>query len=726
MDDNNEMASLSAPPPPSLAWVSPSGSGSSQRAVTEDLHAPPNLKPAVVPSDTGTWRRRNVALKNKAAAVWALTSAGASAAQRRRASKKELKVETKKAVAQAKSGVAVRSRANLDIGLASLYFLLLERSWSFCAAVFVGVVCTSLGGSALVLYATGGYDDSAGAVTTPLRMAASHIVTMSLSPYELEGSSTYALAVLQCFLGVLLNVFLFAAVVTKFQRPAAHVLFANSVCFCTRYGQPYLLLRLGNLLCNTLHRPELTLTLMRRETTPEGEDFISRQSLEVSCPPTLSAVATFTHRIDDESPLQGLTEAAAKRIVEGELFIQATFSAYDMIYDADVCASRTYLPQEFAFRSVFKGVMSVDQAGHSVVDFESIHEVQPQRRVLASPMESTEAPRPSPPPELELVLGCGRASYGEVLDGGEPMTPLEQICGFCGKVLCLVNEAGIDFVPHFADISDPSAKPDWLKEINPKNETPVARLAGESEWVCGSESIIDALGQHSTSVANVLARRREPPVPDADRAQIGKLAFLCFTSLFSRASNDAAALGKMTPMAAGCLQMLGIDGNDVRGTVAVMLQDALATLERLCEQGDWLCGNLPGKLDFFTAIDVGILIRMDDLGVLELTGVTMQVGSATRAWHKRTTRRDAFIGAFGGRGSGAECAFMRAILCKLRKMIPDCLSEEEISQVLQRARDSHYFPRDEGNAGASLSSSSVQHLRHQSSASSTNAYKLCF
>ena len=55
---------------------------------------------------------------------------------------------------------------------------MLERSWSFCAVVFVGVVCTSLGGSALVLYATGGYDDSAGVVTTPLRKAASHIVTM--------------------------------------------------------------------------------------------------------------------------------------------------------------------------------------------------------------------------------------------------------------------------------------------------------------------------------------------------------------------------------------------------------------------------------------------------------------------------------------------------------------------------------------------------------------------
>jgi hypothetical protein len=131
--------------------------------------------------------------------------------------------------------------------------------------------------------------------------------------------ASYALAVAQCFLGVLLNVFLFTFIMTKFQRPLAHMLYANKIAFCTRGGEQFILIRLANLRCNTLHRPEVTLTLLRRRSTPEGEEFVSRSHLAVHEPPvTLTAVTTVSYKVaaagvGPGSIFNGLTQAAVGR-----------------------------------------------------------------------------------------------------------------------------------------------------------------------------------------------------------------------------------------------------------------------------------------------------------------------------------------------------------------------------------------------------------------------------
>ena len=85
-----------------------------------------------------------------------------------------------------------------------------------------------------------------------------------------QSDASYALAVSQCFLGVLLNVFMFTFVITKFQRPLAHVVLAEKACVCTRGGELFVLVRVGNLRCNTLHKGEVTMTLLRRKRTAEA------------------------------------------------------------------------------------------------------------------------------------------------------------------------------------------------------------------------------------------------------------------------------------------------------------------------------------------------------------------------------------------------------------------------------------------------------------------------
>ena len=131
----------------------------------------------------------------------------------------------------------MKSRQSMGLSFSTLYFHVLERSWLFCAGVLAVVFTLALGMSALLCLAVGGFDDHQGSRTAPLRFAASARVHHGFRNCTAEdGPGRDALSVTQCFLGVLLNVFMFTFVITKFQRPLAAMLLADRVCLCTRAG----------------------------------------------------------------------------------------------------------------------------------------------------------------------------------------------------------------------------------------------------------------------------------------------------------------------------------------------------------------------------------------------------------------------------------------------------------------------------------------------------------
>jgi hypothetical protein len=199
-----------------------------------------------------------------------------------------------------------------------------------------------------------------------------------------QSDASYALAVSQCFLGVLLNVFMFTFVITKFQRPLAHVVLAENACVCTRGGELFVLVRVGNLRCNTLHKGEVTMTLLRRKRTAEGESYLDRVSLKVrEQPRTLTAVATVAHKVERSGPGAVFEDLHGGRKTPEELadlLLQVVVTAYDPIYDSDVCAVKVYTADDFAIDATYAGVMTSDEKGVGVVNFDKIHDVQPVLR----------------------------------------------------------------------------------------------------------------------------------------------------------------------------------------------------------------------------------------------------------------------------------------------------------------------------------------------------------
>ena len=85
---------------------------------------------------------------------------------------------------------------------------------------------------------------------------------------------------------------------------------------------------------------------------------------------------------------------AVDRGALSDVLLQVVVTAYDPIYDADVCAMKVYDPAHFAFNSFFAGVMSSNAEGESVIEFDRIHDVVPQpRKVFKALAMNSPSPR---------------------------------------------------------------------------------------------------------------------------------------------------------------------------------------------------------------------------------------------------------------------------------------------------------------------------------------------
>ena len=79
------------------------------------------------------------------------------------------------------------------------------------------------------------------------------------------------MAYLSIMLGVVLNLFVFSAVLAKFQSPQKDLVWSTRAVMTRRDGVPVLCVRVGNLRCHTLYNCVIRVTLLRRHVTTEGE-----------------------------------------------------------------------------------------------------------------------------------------------------------------------------------------------------------------------------------------------------------------------------------------------------------------------------------------------------------------------------------------------------------------------------------------------------------------------
>jgi inward rectifier potassium channel len=158
----------------------------------------------------------------------------------------------------------------------------------------------------------------------------------------------------------------------RVSRPTARVLFARVAVVNVYNGQAALMLRMGNARRSQIVQAEVGLTLLRSETTAEGQ-FMRRfydLPLARTRTPVFAMSYTAIHFIDETSPLYGMDAEGLRR---HEIELLVTVNGLDETLGQPVHARASYLPDEIVFGHRYVDMFGVTEDGRRAIDYARFH-----------------------------------------------------------------------------------------------------------------------------------------------------------------------------------------------------------------------------------------------------------------------------------------------------------------------------------------------------------------
>ncbi len=162
----------------------------------------------------------------------------------------------------------------------------------------------------------------------------------------------------------------------RVSHPTARVLFARNAVVSLHNGQRALLVRMGNQRRSQIVQAEVNLTLLRSETTAEGE-FMRRfydLPLARARTPVFAMTYTAIHFIDEQSPFYGMD---SQRLTDQEIELLVTVNGVDETLGQLVHARYSYLPDEILFGHRYIDMFGVTDDGRRAIDYRRFHGIEP-------------------------------------------------------------------------------------------------------------------------------------------------------------------------------------------------------------------------------------------------------------------------------------------------------------------------------------------------------------
>ena len=162
---------------------------------------------------------------------------------------------------------------------------------------------------------------------------------------------------------------------TRVSRPTARVMFSRVAVVTNYEGVPTLMFRAANQRGNQILEAEVTVSLAKQVTTIEGHSMRQFQELKVarSRSPLFVLSWLIMHRLDETSPLYGCT---GRSLNESGSEIIVALSGLDDTFAQRIHARHSYLPSEIVWGKQFEDMLSFDQDGRRVVDYNRFHDVK--------------------------------------------------------------------------------------------------------------------------------------------------------------------------------------------------------------------------------------------------------------------------------------------------------------------------------------------------------------
>ncbi len=195
---------------------------------------------------------------------------------------------------------------------------------------------------------------------------------------QMSPATVYAnvLVTIETMAGLVFLALSTGVVFARISRPTARVVFGRAATVAPYDGVPTLSFRIGNERRSQILEADVTVTLLRHETTREGVQLRRFHDLALARAHTPVFALTFTvmHPIGPDSPLHGAT-AESLLTEDAELLISVT--GLEETTSQTVHARHSYLPDEILFGRRFADIFTTDPDGTRVIDYARFHDTVP-------------------------------------------------------------------------------------------------------------------------------------------------------------------------------------------------------------------------------------------------------------------------------------------------------------------------------------------------------------
>jgi inward rectifier potassium channel len=261
--------------------------------------------------------------------------------------------------------------------LRDTYHLILTLSWpAFAGFIFAVYLLVNLVFAALYLLKAHAIAEMApGSFSDAFFFSVETLATVGYGHMYPDTFYGHMVAMLEIIVGMFGLAVITGLIFVRFSRPTARIQFSKVMIIAPFDGVPNLMIRVANLRHQAMVEPEFRMILLRNVMTAEGDEVRRFRSLKLEFDHLIAfpAVMTVRHRVDEESPLFGMTP---EDFQQQDILIMASIVGVDTVIVAPVQSFGNYHHKEIQWNRRFVEIYDQGSEGEWTVDYARIDETE--------------------------------------------------------------------------------------------------------------------------------------------------------------------------------------------------------------------------------------------------------------------------------------------------------------------------------------------------------------